>query len=456
MFGWSRNGVAFVAVVVASLCAPAAAYGLTPATSTTVAKPTAATVATTTTAPSSTSSSSTSPSSTPPSSTPPPPAAMPAFSLPTDSGLALLQAMQRGRLSLQAAQIGLGPASRNVAVARRQLAAAQKEVRRLQGVARATEAKLERTQTLLHQAAAEAYIHAGDAKVLSVIDGVFDTNSIVDASAQLHVLGTFGSNLTNLLNQYVALKQQVDDQLVRIRAVSVRADRNLSAANKHLHDLHKTINDARTLIAVSLAGIHDFETAATSATSPILGPSRLTAKQMADYIVANHYHPNITVPIQVLAQIYLNEGAKTGVRGDVAFAQSILETAGFAHPGSTATNNNFAGIGWCDTCKHGIDFANATLGVRAQLQLLRTYVDPKFPEADYKDPILLPGSLKLGFRGKVQTWWDLWGTWATGALYGQRVYDIYERMVAFSLNDPTPKKSAAPAKPAAGQPATKP
>jgi hypothetical protein len=46
--------------------------------------------------------------------------------------------------------------------------------------------------------------------------------------------------------------------------------------------------------------------------------------------------------------------------------------------------------------------------------------------------------LKLGFRGKVQTWWDLWHTWATGALYGQRVYDIYEKMVAFAQFDATP------------------
>jgi hypothetical protein len=79
------------------------------------------------------------------------------------------------------------------------------------------------------------------------------------------------------------------------------------------------------------------------------------------------------------------------------------------------------------------------------MQLLRVYVDPFFPDLAYaaKDPIVLPGTLTLGFRGKVQTWWDLWGTWATGALYGQRVYDIYERMVAFSLLDPTPPAPAA-------------
>jgi hypothetical protein len=381
---------------------------------------------------------------------------MPVFTLPTNSGLELLQQMQRARLGLRSAQVGIGPATRDVARARRQLNAARQEVRRLEGVERATERKLERTRKLLHQAAAEAYIHAGDAKLLSVIDGFFNTNSIVDAGAQLHVLGTFGDKESNLLDEYLALKEKVDGQLAHIREVSERAQRTLSAANKRLRDLRKTINDARTLIAVSMAGIHDFETAATSATSPILGPSRLTSKQMADYIVANHYHPNITVPIQVLAQIYLDEGAKTGVRGDVAFAQSILETAGFAHPGSAATNNNFAGIGWCDSCKHGFNFANATLGVRAQLQLLRVYVDPDFPEPGYKDPILLPGTLKLGFRGKVQTWWDLWGTWATGALYGQRVYDIYERMVVFSAHDPAPRKPASPAPNPAAAPAAKP
>jgi len=50
------------------------------------------------------------------------------------------------------------------------------------------------------------------------------------------------------------------------------------------------------------------------------------------------------------------------VRGDVAFAQSILETAGFANPGSAPTDNNFAGIGWCDTCAHGFDFPDAPTG----------------------------------------------------------------------------------------------
>ncbi len=376
---------------------------------------------------------------------PPPPAAMPAFTLPTNSGLQLLQTMQGAKLDLKAAQGGIAAAQRRVAAATKADNAARRESNRLSGIAKKTQAQLDSTRTLLHQAAAEAYIHAGDAQLMTAIEGYLNTNSIVDAGSQLHVLGTFGSNTTNLLDQYLALGRQVAAQLTASRTVSARAVDGLRAAKAHLAKLHTTIDDSNTRIAVALAGIHDFQTAATSATSPILGPSLLTAKQMADFTVAEHYAPRITVPIEVLAQIYLDEGAATGVRGDVAFAQSILETGGFANPGSSATDNNFAGIGWCDSCAHGFDFDDARTGVRAQLQLLRIYVDPTFPDAKYKDKILLPGTLQLGFRGNVQTWWDLWGTWATGALYGQRVYDIYERMVVFAQTDPTPVAGAPPA-----------
>jgi hypothetical protein len=70
------------------------------------------------------------------------------------------------------------------------------------------------------------------------------------------------------------------------------------------------------------------------------------------------------------------------------------------------------------------------------MQALRIYVDPDLKIDTLKDPLVMPKMLNLGFRGKVQTWWDLWGTWATGAFYGQRVYDIYERMATFAKTDP--------------------
>ena len=95
-------------------------------------------------------------------------------------------------------------------------------------------------------------------------------------------------------------------------------------------------------------------------------------------------------------------------------------------------DNNFAGVGACDTCKGGFSFPDARSGVRAQMQLLRMYVDDGVGRDSLGNPLLLPGTLRLCFRGDVQSWWDLTGTWATAYNYGNRVYGLYNRMVAAS------------------------
>ena len=63
------------------------------------------------------------------------------------------------------------------------------------------------------------------------------------------------------------------------------------------------------------------------------------------------------------------------------------------------------------------------------MQLLRVYVDPTVTDDSLPDPLLLPGTLRSGFRGRVQSWWDLTGTWATATDYGIRLYDLYMRIV---------------------------
>ena len=85
------------------------------------------------------------------------------------------------------------------------------------------------------------------------------------------------------------------------------------------------------------------------------------------------------------------------------------------------------------------------------MQALRIYVDPTLTAKTLKQPLVMPKMLNLGFRGKVQTWWDLWGTWATGAFYGQRVYDIYtSAWSAFAKTDPAtvPDSLGTPSAPA--------
>ena len=74
-------------------------------------------------------------------------------------------------------------------------------------------------------------------------------------------------------------------------------------------------------------------------TYPVMGTAELTAAQMAARVCAvgrcATWRPEIT-PVQ-MAQLFLDEGAAAGVRGDVAFAQSILETGWFSWPSSPAT-----------------------------------------------------------------------------------------------------------------------
>jgi len=362
---------------------------------------------------------------------PPPP-----FTLPTDFGLQLIQQQQAAKADMAAARLRLVVAKKTFVKAQRNDKKVQAQLAALRKKAAVTARKVEQTRDHLRAAAARAYMQAGSSDLAAALSSLTSTNSAVDVASQLHIISRYGSSEQDALQKYLDLTAKLNRQVALISDMADRAKHTLEGARLAVAVEKNTILVSGQKIADTLVGIAKFEQAATSALSPILGPARLSANQMADFVVFNHSKPRITVPLRDLAQYYLDEGAKLGVRGDVAFAQSILETGGFANPGAAATDNNFAGIGWCDSCAHGYNFPNALIGVRAQLQLLRTYVDPNFPDPSYTDPILLPGTLKLGFRGSVQTWWDLWGTWATAALYGQRVYDLYEKMVKFSALDP--------------------
>lgn len=70
----------------------------------------------------------------------------------------------------------------------------------------------------------------------------------------------------------------------------------------------------------------------------IMGAPELTAAQMAARVCAvgrcATWKPEISP--EAMAQIYLDEGRAVGVRGDIAFCQSILETGWFSWPSSPA------------------------------------------------------------------------------------------------------------------------
>lgn len=151
-----------------------------------------------------------------------------------------------------------------------------------------------------------------------------------------------------------------------------------------------------------------------NSSTAIMGTSVATYTQMLKYLKSK----NPSAPDYI--QIYLNEGAAEGVRGDVAFAQSCLETGFWKFGGDvSADQNNFAGIGATGGGVKGNYFSTPQEGIRAQIQHLKAYastqnlnnkcVDPRF---DYVT------------RGSAITIGGLAGKWAASGGYNMSIVSV--------------------------------
>jgi hypothetical protein len=156
----------------------------------------------------------------------------------------------------------------------------------------------------------------------------------------------------------------------------------------------------------------------------IEGPSIFTADEMAAWFATWQVMPTrASAPPADLARFFIEEGQAEGLRGDVAFAQAILETGSFTNQ-DTINFNNFAGIGHCDSCPSGWAFPSAQMGARAQMQLLKSYI---YEKPEYVND-LVDRRLR-GPAGCCQTWNELSGVWATGGGYGALIMWIYLDML---------------------------
>ena len=169
--------------------------------------------------------------------------------------------------------------------------------------------------------------------------------------------------------------------------------------------------------------------------TPLVGQSRLTGAQIAAWFAKQGVTPTIVTPILDLANIFVDEGNAQNVRGDIAFAQSVLETGWFAYKGSMvkATDNNFSGLGACDTCTSGNQYPSPTAGVRAQIQHLWAYGDPAADPLRVARPLT---DLRFSYvkpYGKSPTWEAMGGgNWATGTDYAVNVLKLYNTMLVFN------------------------
>lgn len=141
-----------------------------------------------------------------------------------------------------------------------------------------------------------------------------------------------------------------------------------------------------------LAEFFGMESSTETEKTAIMGKAQATAQQMALFCRSKNSTPQLTsCSLEQLAEMFIEEGEAEGVRGDVAFAQSLHETGYFKFGGIVLpTQNNYAGIGALNGNATGqaASFPDPRTGVRAQIQHLKAYastealvnecVDPRF------------------------------------------------------------------------------
>lgn len=175
--------------------------------------------------------------------------------------------------------------------------------------------------------------------------------------------------------------------------------------------------------------------------TPVMGPSLLSADQLAGWYAAGGVRSTSPTDVRTLARIFIDEGAAQGVRGDIAFAQSMLETGYLRYGGQVLpSDHNFSGLGACDSCRRGLAFPDPVTGVRAQIQHLWAYASPTAradatarPNVDIRFDLVSP-------KGKAPLWEQMGnGNWATDPDYARKVLTIYRSMLTWAgLSLPTP------------------
>ncbi len=206
----------------------------------------------------------------------------------------------------------------------------------------------------------------------------------------------------------------------------------LTAASRQLNDNQRHLASVRAELAAAVKALAG--PSSTVAGVSVLGPSALDAGQLTAWYNSQGFGDLTSTNITQLAAWYIQAGKAEGVRGDIAFAQAVLETGGFSSP-DAVNQNNYAGIGHCDTCSAGWAFPSAHAGVIGQLQLLRIFADAGDPPPGAPQPALpalTPAN--QGRSGCCQTWESLTGVWASDPTYGVQILSIYAQMVSSAVD----------------------
>lgn len=243
---------------------------------------------------------------------------------------------------------------------------------------------------------------------------------------------------------------QLNDAEDRLQA----AERALSDAVGRTAQAQATRDAAQAAVDEAVVAVSDAGrlTSKKDASPTVMGDAVLTADEIVGWYKAQGIVGYVgSVDLATMAGFYIDEGSAEQIRGDVAFAQSIVETGAFTSP--LTTHNNFAGIGACDSCPTGFDFPTPKLGVRAQAQLLHAYADRTLRISTLANPAIGSNPDHLTVRGCCTTWNKLTGTWATDPNYGPKLMTVYLSMLQYALaqrSQPPPPDGSPPLPTVAG------
>jgi peptidoglycan hydrolase CwlO-like protein len=290
---------------------------------------------------------------------------------------------------------------------------------------------------VLRQRAAALYRAGGDPTTLNALAA---DNAVQAARRQQ--LGDIAAKTTT---RTVHKLEDTREQLAKVQDTLRSEESDLRTQKAQLDDLvqkqqqQQAAMDAKVAAANAALATARAIGAVRASHYAVMGPSTLTADQIVAWYNAQGYHPRIETSVADLVQTFLQEAADENVRGDLAFAQTIVETAGL----NAAPANNYSGIGWCDSCSSGNQFPSPREGVRAQIQLLVNYADAGARAANLHHPVspyLYSGDPATAARkfdsffakGWAPTWEDMGnGNWATATNYSEAVIGVYNRMLGY-------------------------
>ncbi len=273
------------------------------------------------------------------------------------------------------------------------------------------EAQVRTAQRHLRQDAVAAYISPGQTGFELLVDSNNDEGRtrgvLLHTTVGQHVQDKEAA-LALVASRKKTLAKRIDE-LHGAQAVTARQRQALDVTNTELGVRQTELGNARGL--------------SPDWSLPIEGTSAFTAPELAVWFAQHGVASRARTDVTSLAADYIAEGGAQHIRGDMAFAESVLETGSFTND-DTIRLNNFAGIGHCDSCATGFAFGTPDLGVRAQIQLLASYSDR---EVKMVHP-LVDGRLH-GPSGCCQTWRELTHTWATNGNYGAKIMGVYREML---------------------------